>query len=146
MFVGILALAAALGGLLIAPDMIVSLACSASENLPCRPLTLECLFVGAGGLGAGLPAIPPWPRYVPPSAAPDRSPREYAPSPPPGYQPSPPQSPQDALNNPDFKRVKDDWARDNADRVFPSTGRQESKGMSVADVLVEGIRNKGSGR
>lgn len=137
-------IALAFGGGIVSPDLIVSVLCTAPENIPCRPLTLECLFVGTGGLGAGLPAVPPgWGGFPTPEP-----PRRYAPNPPPGYQPPPPRSPQDALNDPEFTKVKEDWARDNADRVYPTTtGRDErDRGPSAADVLVESIRSSGSRR
>lgn len=138
---GLLDIATALGGLLIAPDVVGDLACSAAKNLPCRPLTLECLFGAAGGLGAGLPAVPPgWGGFPTPDP-----PRQYAPSPPPGYQPPPQRDPRDALNDPQFRKAKEDWARDNADRVYPSSaGDDRDSGQSVADFVVESIRASGS--
>jgi hypothetical protein len=155
MIVGLLSLAVGIGGLLISPDWFGGALCSAPDNLPCRPLTLECLFAGAGGLAAGLPAIPPgWGGFpepgqtpVPPyderPDVPDQS-RPYAPDAPPGYQPPPPGDPQSALNDPAFEQAKRDWARENADRVYPSQGGQADRGMSVGDIVVQSIRNQGS--
>ncbi|MEP7159071.1 MAG: hypothetical protein ABI797_06565 [Chloroflexota bacterium] len=139
MELGLLEVVAALGGLFGASDVVASLVCTAAENLPCRPLTLECLFAGVGGLSAGLPAVPPgWGGFPTPEP-----PRQYAPSPPPGYQPPPPQSPQDALN--DVQRLKDDYAVDK-DRAGRAAGvglptGAPSTGMSAADVLIQSIRN-----
>ena len=71
MFLGLLALAVGIGGLLFSPDWLGGAMCSAPDNLPCRPLTLECLFAGAGGLAAGLPAIPPgWGGFPEPGQTP----------------------------------------------------------------------------
>jgi hypothetical protein len=140
MVLDLLGMIVTLGDLASVPDVVGNLVCTAAENLPCRPLTLECLFAGVGGLSAGLPAVPPgWGGFPVPDP-----PREYAPEPPAGHQPPPPQSPQDALNDPEFKRLKDDWARTNADRLYPPGAPQKSRGMSAGDVLVESIRNSNS--
>ncbi len=146
MELGLLEVVAALAGLLSAPDVIGNLVCTAAENLPCRPLTLECLVAGAGGLGVAWPAIsndppvPPDEPYDERSDQPDRTPREYAPAPPPGYEPPPPQSPQDALNDPNFKGAKEDWARDISDSL-PTTS-EPSTGESAHDTLIKSIQNK----
>jgi hypothetical protein len=145
--VAVLAVAGALGGLLAAQSVLagqdlMDLVCTAAENLPCRPLTLECLFAAAGGAAAGLPAIPPSYRETPDP----RASRDYAPEPPPGYQPPPRQSPQDALSDEDFRQAREDWARDNADRVYPTPPAERTRGQSAADVLVQSIRHSGSRR
>lgn len=140
---GLLAAASsALQGLLLSPDALSGLLCTAAENLPCRPLTLECLFAGAGGLAAGLPAIPPPYR----EDRDPRAPREYAPEPPPGYQPPQRQSPQDALGDDAFRQAREDWARDNADRVYPTAPPDRVRGAGIADVVVQSIRNSSSRR
>ena len=159
MIVGLLGLAgafAALGGLIVAPqfvmapDLLGGLICTAAENVPCRPRTLECLITAAGGLGVAWPAISNEPP-IPPDPDPDAPPydessdrpqdnqREYAPEAPPGYEPPRPQSPQDALNDPRFGEAKRDWARENSDR-FP-TIPPPSEGDSAYDTLVKSIQN-----
>lgn len=143
MVVGLLAAAAisALGAMLIAPDVVATLACSAAENLPCRPLTLECLFAGAGGLAAGLPAVPPgWGGFPTPDP-----PREYAPNPPPGYQPpAPPPDPQDAFNDPEYQRRRNDYFEDQKDRERRAAGEPPSQGPGhgwhAGRLLTESIR------
>jgi len=139
MVVAILAVVGALAGVLAAHEL-RDLVCTAAENLPCRPLTLECLFAAGGGLAAGLPAIPPPYRETPDP----RAPRDYAPEAPPGYQPPPPQSPQDALNDEGFRQAREDWARDNADRVYPTPPGDRTRGQTAADFLVQSIRHSGS--
>lgn len=137
-----LAAAGSLVGLLIGHE-VGDLVCTAAENLPCRPLTLECLFAAAGGLAAGIPAIPPPYRETPDP----RASRPYGgPEPPPGYTPPPRQSPQDALNDEAFRQAREDWARDNADRVYPSPDPGRSRGRTAADVLVQSIRHSGERR
>ena len=154
MLIGMLVVAVVAVGLAVAPDVAFGLVCTAPENLPCRPLTLECLFVGAGGVAAGLPAVPPgWggfpefergpapDSYDESDNRPQDNPRTYAPEPIPGYQPPRPPSPQDALNDPAFERAKQDWARENSDR-FPTTSSAPSSGDSAYDTLVKSIQNK----
>jgi len=151
MFLGLLALAVGIGGLLFSPDWLSGAMCSAPDNLPCRPLTLECLFAGAGGLAAGLPAIPPgWggfpePGQTPAPPAPDRNDthdqsRPYAPDAPPGYQPPPPGSPQDALSDPAFDQAQRDWMRQHGGRAPTPT----PTGTTLNDIVVQSIRNQGA--
>ena len=152
MFVAVVVTAAAVGGLLtaatmalqgllVSPDALGGLLCTAAENLPCRPLTLECLFAGAGGLAGGLPAVPPgWGGFPTPEP-----PRRDTPGQSSGDQPPQPRSPQDALNDPEFQRLRHDYAveKDRAQRAagvgLPTQG--PSTGMGAADVLVQSIRN-----
>ncbi len=160
MIVGLLGLAgavAALGGLVVAPDFVIlpdllgGLVCTAAENVPCRPLTLECLVTAAGGLGVAWPAIsndPP----IPPDPDPDAPPydegsqrpqdnsRDYAPEAPPGNQPPRPPSPQDALSDPGFDQAREDCARENSDRFTTIT--TPSGGDSVYDTIIKSIQNK----
>lgn len=147
MIATLIVLLGALAGLVV-PDVVAGLTCSAPNNLPCRPLTLECLVAAAGGLGVAWPAIsndpavPPEEPYDEGSRRPDRNEREYAPEPPPGYQPPPPGNPADALNDPGFKQAKEDWARQNSDR-FPTIPDPEARDRdSVYDTIIRSIQNK----
>jgi hypothetical protein len=143
MLVGLIAIAVAASGVILGPD-IADAVCTAAENLPCRPLTLECLFAGAGGLAAGLPAVPPgWGGFPTPDP-----PRRYAPDPAPGYEAPTPPSPQDALNDPEFQRLQRDYARSQAERqaASPPVPSRRTDGQSAADVLVQSIRHSGERR
>ena len=156
MIVGLLGVGAAVAALagfvvvpdfVIAPDLLGRLICTAAENVPCRPLTLECLVAAAGGLGVAWPAVsndppvPPDAPYDEGSQRPQDNTREYAPDPPPGSQPPRPQSPQDALNDEAFRKAKEDWARENSDQ-FPTIPAPPSDGDSVYDALIKSIQNK----
>jgi hypothetical protein len=143
-----------LGGWLTSVDPLTAAVCTAAENLPCRPLTLECLMAAAGALPAGYAATTPLPPWLGGGTAGDRydehptpgGPRDYAPEPGPGDQPQPPrQSPQDALSDEGLRSAQEDWARRNSDR-FPTIRDDGNAGSSFADTLVQSIRNSGNRR
>lgn len=139
----LLAATAASLGVAFAPDLVASLVCSAPDNANCRPLTLECLVASAGGLGVAWPSIlPPYEEHSDPT----RNDREYAPEPPPGYEPPPPRSPQDAVNDDQFRQAREDWARRNAHRMPTTTQTGPSAGSTAYDTLVRSIRNKDARR
>jgi hypothetical protein len=84
--------------------------------------------------------VPPDAPYDESSARPDENQRDYAPSPPPGYEPPPQRDPADALNDPDFKKAKDDWAREVSDSLPTAPPPRDSD--SAYDTLVKSIQNR----
>lgn len=69
MVLDLLGMIVTLGGLFSVPDVVASLVCTTAENLPCRPLTLACLFAGAGRAIGGIAGRATWLGRIPDTRA-----------------------------------------------------------------------------
>lgn len=140
-----------LGGMGVARELVAGLPCYGPESV-CggAGVTFACLAAIGGGLGAGAGAAATdetdprgwFPGTVNTDAARQSYDRPYAPDPAPGRQAPQRQSPQDALNDPEFQRQRDDYAFQHRDTspIPPPP----SFGERAADTLVESLRHAGS--